>query len=71
MAHFLQVDPCLQERPSYMGNRTKVLRIPCITVKYAMPKFSKCKILTIEYTLVKFLTLLHRQTFTLYSTYCS
>ena len=29
VTNFLQVDPCLQERPSYMGNQIKVLQIPC------------------------------------------
>ena len=54
---FLQVDPCLQEPPSYMGNQTKVLQIPCpnITWQTQVSKlqpenmqyknFLKCKIL--------------------------
>ena len=40
-------------------------------IKYVIPKFSKCKILvgkilTIQHAFVKFVSLFHRQNFTLY-----
>ena len=69
-----------------MGNRTKVfqdsmsrhnvtnpdkLKLVNYNGKYAIPIFSKCKILvgkilTIQHALVKFVRLFHHQSFTLY-----
>ena len=82
---FLQLDPCLQEHPSNwtevlqdsmsrhsMTNPDK-LKLVNYNRKYAIPKFSKCKILvgkifTIQHALVKFVRLFHHQHFTLYGT---
>ena len=78
---FLQVDPCLQE---HLCNWTKVLQHSMsrhnmtnpdkpkfITVKYAILRFSKCKILigktlTIQHVFVKILQTFQRQSFALY-----
>ena len=86
VAPFVPLDPCLQERPSYgqLDESTSRFHVPTkrdklklvkfiITVNYAIPKFSKCKILVgkilmIQHALVKFVRLFHRQSFTLYGT---
>ena len=57
----------------YIANVTNPDKLKLVNYnrKYAIPKFSKCKILvgkilTIQHELVKFVRLFHRQSFTLY-----